>query len=148
MEEEVKEVEEVEESKEDVVEEQITEESIEKKDVTDELIGKLTEEEKEEKKGIPTQVLTQFSERIDNIICLLVNKLGKLEKNKLTPEEVKQTQFSQALIEAINHYFPEVPVNHPLTGVIVSGAVLGGIVIEKVKAEKEGENDTDSPDTV
>jgi|GEM_PF-5401798 hypothetical protein len=139
--------EEIEEPKEEVTQEEpIIDDSLKGKDITEDLILKeLTEEEKEEKKGIPTEVLNQFTDRIDNIICLIVNKVGKLsDSNKLTPEEVSQTKFSKAVIETIEYYYPEIPVDHPVTGLVLSGAVLGGIVIDKVKAEREGKDDYDT----
>lgn len=73
-------------------------------------------------------------------VCMSINALvlNKPGDGKLTPEKVAQTGFPKAVEASLRLYFPELPLDHPLTALIASGASLGLMVVElKAKAPSD-----------
>jgi hypothetical protein len=72
--------------------------------------------------------------------------LSKPGDGKLTPERVSQTGFPRAVEGSLRLYFPELPLDHPLTALIASSAGLAMAVVElKAKAHSEAQAPAQAP---
>jgi hypothetical protein len=72
--------------------------------------------------------------------------LSKPGDGKLTPERVSQTGFPKAMEGSLRLYFPELPLDHPLTALIASSAGLAMAVVElKAKAPSESQAPPQAP---
>lgn len=50
--------------------------------------------------------------------------------------EVRATDFPRHSIRALEHYFPEIPLDHPLTELFLTGAQLAGTIEQKKNARE------------
>ncbi len=68
--------------------------------------------------------------------ALFLNKPGD---GKLTAEKVSSTGFPKAVEGSLRLYFPELPLDHPITALIASSAGLAMAVVELKAKNPEGE---------
>ncbi len=79
--------------------------------------------------------------------------LGKQEDGALNVDEVRETGFPRAVHACLDLYFPDLPIDHPLTALIASGASLGmlvasrkGIYADRAPPETTPQNDDAQPE--
>ncbi len=86
----------------------------------------------------PPKVEISLEPFIDQSVSALANGFFLAEKtdDKLRPEEVHASGFSKAADACLSHYLPQLPKDHPLTALVVSGATLAFIIAQKKSALK------------
>jgi len=86
----------------------------------------------------PPKVEISLEPFIDQSVSALTNGFFLIEKtdDKLRPDEVHASGFSKAAEACLSHYLPQLPKDHPLTALVLSGATLGFIVAQKKGALK------------
>lgn len=127
-------------------------------DLTEEFLINQPEQEleEEEQKEVKTEeALKPFTDVIDKGTAFILNRVIETvgqkyevqvsERDKITPEEIRELGWGEAVVKVIDYYFPAVPADHPLLGLAAAGTMLGAIAwmkIESIKAkatEKEKE---------
>jgi|Deesub1362B_J571_1020462.scaffolds.fasta_scaffold00763_16 hypothetical protein len=96
------------------------------------------------------EALKPFITPINRTTCFIINRLITVtgekyevevtEKDKIKDKDIEELGWGEAVVKVIDHYFPQLPVGHPLLGLATSGMMLAGVAwykIEQVKARSK-----------